>query len=91
MPFRVSHKASGVANYSQPRGSTRFISTGGVITISDQESDRRAEAFRQARHSTEMEGGRTSDESRRDQDEFAEGRISEDELHRRIRVRHGLD
>lgn len=61
------------------------------MSINEEEQARRVEAFRQARHSSEMEGGRTSEEARADQDEFAEGRISEDELHRRIRVRHGLD
>ncbi|MGC1209132.1 MAG: antitoxin VbhA family protein [Ornithinimicrobium sp.] len=58
--------------------------------INHDEQVRRAEAFRQARHSTEMEGGRTSDDARADQDEFAAGVITEDELHRRIKARHGL-
>lgn len=60
------------------------------MSVSQEEQQRRAEAFRQARHSTEMEGGRTSDDARSDQDEFAAGVITEDELHRRIKARHGL-
>lgn len=60
------------------------------MIIPDRERARRAEAFRQARHSTEMEGGRTSDDARDDQDEFAAGLITEAELHRRIMARHGL-
>lgn len=60
------------------------------MTISDQESDRRVEAFRQARANSEMEGERTSDAARADQDAFAAGEITEEELHRRIKDRHGL-
>lgn len=60
------------------------------MSISVEEQRRRAEAFRQARASTEMEGGRTGDDARSDQDEFATGVITEEELHRRIKVRHGL-
>lgn len=60
------------------------------MSITEEEQARRTEAFRQARHNTEMEGGRTSDEAREDQDEYAAGRITMDELHRRIRTQHGL-
>lgn len=58
--------------------------------ITDEEQQRRVEAFRQARHSTEMEGERTSEAARADQDAFAAGQITEEELHRRIKDRHGV-
>jgi Antitoxin VbhA len=49
-------------------------------TITAAEQARRLEAVRQIRHSTQMEGGRSSDEARADQDAYARGEISSDEL-----------
>lgn len=48
--------------------------------ISATEQARRAEGLRQIRHSTEMEGGRTDDATRADQDRWARGEITTDEL-----------
>lgn len=55
-------------------------------TITAAEQARRGEAVRQIRHSTEMEGGRSSDEARATQDAYVRGEISIDELiaHHRV-------
>lgn len=58
-------------------------------TITAAEQARRAEAVRQIRHSTEMEGGRSSDAARADQDAYVRGEISIDELIARAQARHG--
>lgn len=58
--------------------------------ISSEEQARRAEALRQSRHSTEMEGGRLSDEAERDLAEFVRGEIDEAEMIRRARETFGL-
>lgn len=47
--------------------------------ISAAEQARRQEALRQIRHSTEMEGGRTSDAERAEQDRWARGEITIEE------------
>jgi hypothetical protein len=49
-------------------------------TITAAEQARRLEAVRQIRHSSELEGGRSSDEARDDQDAYVRGEISIDEL-----------
>lgn len=59
--------------------------------ISCEERERRAEVLRQFRHSTEMEGGRLSEEAERDAAEFVRGEVDEAELLRRVRARFGLD
>jgi hypothetical protein len=58
-----------------------------MITAAEQA--RRLEAVRQVRQSTEMEGGRSSDEARVDQDAYVRGQISIDELIARTTARHG--
>ncbi len=58
-------------------------------TITAGEQARRVEAVRQIRHSTEMEGGRSSDEARADQDAYVRGEIGIDELGARIKARNG--
>lgn len=64
---------------------------GDVMTgIGREEQEQRAEALRQFRHSTEMEGGRLSDAVERDLAEFVRGVVDEAELRRRVRERHGL-
>lgn len=60
------------------------------MRISEQEQARRAEAVRQARHSTEMEGVTTDAMTRADEDAYAAGAIDEGELMRRARARYGL-
>lgn len=58
-------------------------------TITREEQQRRAEAAREIRHSTELEGGRTSDEARADQDAYVRGEISIDELIARAKAYAG--
>lgn len=58
--------------------------------ISTEEKAARAEDVRQARHSTEMEGGLTDAVTRADEDAYARGDIDEAELIRRARARYGL-
>lgn len=62
-----------------------------VMAISEEEKRQRAEAARQIRHSTEMEGGRTDDVARAMQDEYVRGEIDGDELIAKIRQRNGLE
>lgn len=50
------------------------------MTVSPEEQARRAAHVAQVRHSTEMEGGRSNDEARADQDAWVRGEISADEL-----------
>ncbi len=57
-------------------------------TITKEERAARAEQLRQIRHSTEMEGGRSSGEARADQDAWACGEMSIDELLERVKARH---
>jgi|BarGraIncu00222A_1022003.scaffolds.fasta_scaffold125479_1 Antitoxin VbhA len=52
------------------------------------EQARRLEAVRHIRHSTEMEGGWSSDEARADQDVYVCGEISIDELIVCTKARH---
>lgn len=49
-------------------------------SISPEEQARRQHVIEQARHSTEMEGGRTDDEARAIQDQFVRGEITDTEL-----------
>lgn len=58
-------------------------------TITKEEQQRRAEAAREIRHSTELEGGRSSDEARADQDAYVRGEISIDELIARAKAHAG--
>lgn len=53
--------------------------------IDAEETARRFDDARRIRHSTEMEGGRTPDPARRDQDAYARGEIDEAEMVRRFR------
>lgn len=59
-------------------------------TISNDESAKRFEDARRIRHSTEMEGGRTPDAARRDQDAYARGEIDEAEMVRRFREQYDI-
>ena len=51
--------------------------------------ERRSRAVRDARRSSELEGSRSTDETRRDQDAYVRGEIDIDELGARVRQRHG--
>jgi len=57
-------------------------------TITKSEQARRAEAVRQIRHSTAMEGGQSSDEARVDQDAYVRGEITIDELVEHAKARY---
>ncbi len=59
-------------------------------TINEAEMQARAWAVAQARHSTEMEGGRSSDEVRAVQDRYVRGEITSDELIAWVKAHHGL-
>ncbi|HEY3561804.1 MAG TPA: hypothetical protein VGL05_30270 [Kribbella sp.] len=52
--------------------------------------DERAAAVASVRHSTELEGGRSTDAARALQDQWVKGDIDLDELGRRTRALHGL-
>nr|WP_079620423.1 antitoxin VbhA family protein [Mycobacteroides abscessus] len=53
-----------------------------------QETVRRIRAMKAIRHSTELEGSRSTDATRADQDAYAQGAITVDELGRRVRLRY---
>ena len=59
---------------------------GNQMAISDKERALRENDVRQARASTELEGGRTSEAARAIQDAYARGEIDHDELMRRTRA-----
>lgn len=61
-----------------------------MTPIDGEEMAKRAEDVRRIRHSTVMEGGRVSDATQADQDEYARGEIDESEMLRRVRARHDL-
>lgn len=56
----------------------------------DQQREKRAWAVEQARHSSEMEGGRTSEEVRALQDRYVRGEVSADELVALTKEHYGL-
>ena len=58
-------------------------------TITKAEQDRRAEEARQIRHSTAMEGGKSSAADRADQDAYVRGEITIDELVERAKAQYG--
>lgn len=58
-------------------------------TITAAEQKRRAEAAKRIRHSTEMEGGRSSEAARADQDAYVRGEITIEELIAHTKARHG--
>ncbi len=59
-------------------------------TITKAEQAERAEAIRQIRHSTEMEGGQSSDAARADQDAYVRGELAVEELVKRAKARYGI-
>lgn len=63
------------------------------MTSEQQSSTReeRAAAVAEARHSTEMEGGRSGPAARELQDRYVNGEFDVDELGRRTRVLYGLE
>lgn len=59
-----------------------------VETTSDME--RRKRAIRDARRSSELEGSRSSEATRADQDAYVRGEIDVEQLGQRVRARYGL-
>ncbi len=67
-------------------GAARLASTPtgeGHMSMSDEERARRADDAARIRHSTELEGGRTSEAARAIQDQYVRGEIDAQELMRR--------
>ncbi len=58
--------------------------------VSAVEYARRRSAVDEARHSSEMEGGRSTPEGHADQEAYVAGEISVDQLVEQTRSRHGL-
>ena len=57
---------------------------------STSEIERRKRVIRDARRSSELEGSRSSDATRADQDAYARGEIDVEQLGQRVRARYGL-
>lgn len=55
-----------------------------------QKSERRMKTIRAIRRSTELEGSRSTDETRADQDDYARGAITAAELVDRVRRRYNV-
>lgn len=55
-----------------------------------QKSERRVKTIRAIRRSTELEGSRSTDETRADQDDYARGAITAAELVDRVRRRYNV-
>ncbi|GAB3748946.1 antitoxin VbhA family protein [Microlunatus parietis] len=54
------------------------------------DTTRRRRAIAEARRTSELEGSRSTDETRADQDAYVRGEIDIDELGERVRARYGL-
>lgn len=83
----VKSPPSRPTNPNQPRGGVEMNMAKTSITPAEQA--RRAEAVRQVRHSTEMEGGHSDVTTRADEDAYARGEIDIDELVARVKARAG--
>lgn len=53
-------------------------------------AERRQRAIADARRSSELEGSRSSDATRADQDAYVRGEIDVEQLGQRVRARYGL-
>lgn len=60
------------------------------MSISDEERAQRAADAARVRHSTELEGGRSSDAARAIQEAYVRGEIDADELVRRTKALHAI-
>ena len=56
----------------------------------DAATERRRRAIERARTSSELEGARSTDATRADQDAYVRGEIDIDQLSDRVRARYGL-
>jgi hypothetical protein len=54
------------------------------------ERAKRERAISDARHTSELEGSRSTDETRADQDAYIRGEIDVEQLGARVRARYGL-
>ena len=54
------------------------------------DTTRRRQAIADARRTSELEGSRSTDETRADQDAYVRGEIDIEELGERVRARYGL-
>lgn len=61
-----------------------------TVEVTETERRRRGRAVDDARRSTELEGSRSTEATRADQDAFVRGEIDIEQLGMRIRSRHGL-
>lgn len=60
------------------------------MTAEITESERRKRAIEDARRSSELEGSRSTEATRSDQDAYVRGEIDIEQLGRRVRSRYGL-
>jgi hypothetical protein len=61
-----------------------------MSTVATNSVEHRRRAVEDARHSSELEGSRSTDATRADQGAYVRGEIDVDELGQRVRARHGL-
>lgn len=62
-----------------------------VPDLTPEERARRRRAVQAARHSSEMEGGRSSVQARADQDAYSRGELTVEDLLERVRRRQDLN
>lgn len=60
------------------------------MTVEITEIERRKRALEDARRSSELEGSRSTEATRSDQDAYVRGEIDIEQLGRRVRSRYGL-
>ncbi|GEP40331.1 hypothetical protein NPS01_39940 [Nocardioides psychrotolerans] len=60
------------------------------MTVEITEIERRKRAIEDARRSSELEGSRSTEATRSDQDAYVRGEIDIEQLGRRVRSRYGL-
>lgn len=60
------------------------------MTVEITEIERRKRAVEDARRSSELEGSRSTEATRSDQDAYVRGEIDIEQLGRRVRSRYGL-
>lgn len=61
-----------------------------MSTATTESAERRRRATEDARHSSELEGSRSTDATRADQDAYVRGEIDVDQLGQRVSARYGL-
>ena len=61
-----------------------------MSTVATNPADHRRRAIEDARRTSELEGSRSTDATRADQDAYVRGEIDVDQLGQRVRARYGL-